>query len=149
MFTVNDNGTLCSFSLLNQKLHTYKLGNYGLRNIKKVALDYHQQMIYAAGRLASANDNYCIVRLDYDDTVLTTVFQGSALNLPYGLDVFKGSIVWVDYNSIDMKESIYICILTPNCREETVKVLHRGTQVNIFFVFFYFAHRPGAYANNY
>lgn len=65
------------------------------------------------------------MRLDYADTGRTVVYQGSQLHSPHGLDVFNGSIVWTDNAS-----KIFICNLTPDCKEEDVQFLHLVSDVS-------------------
>lgn len=133
MFTAFYNGTLSSFSLLTEEIHTYKGGEYGLQDVQRVALDYDNRMIYVTAHLAASDHGTrYLVRLDYADTVMTIVYQGPELDDPFGLDVFKESIVWVE----DKDNTIYICKLTATCDQKDVKVLHSGpsevsTQNNI------------------
>lgn len=119
MFTVFYNGTLSSFSLLTQEIRTYKGGDYRLLDVCRVALDLDNQRIYVTARLAASDSNTrYLVRLDYADTVMTIVYQGAELDDPFGLDVFKESVVWGEGNTI------YICKLTAICEHKDVKVLH-------------------------
>lgn len=97
LFTAFYNGTLISFSLRTKEVHTYKGGEYGLRHVESVALDYVNQMIYVITFLASS-DSRSPVWLDYADTVISIVYQGPYE--PHALDVFKESIVWTNANTM-------------------------------------------------
>lgn len=92
-----------------------------------MALDYEKQLIYVSVRPLGPNNNRrdSPLRLDYADTGRTVIYQGSQFHRPHGLDVFNGSIVWTDN-----ADKIFLCNLTPDCKEEDVQLLHLASDVS-------------------
>lgn len=121
MFTTFRNGTLISFSLLTRKHLIYKGGKYDLQNVHRIAIDYNNQLVYAIASL-TAVDTPCLVRLDYAGTALIILFRGPEINASYGLDIFKNFVVWE--NEGNGKVTIYLCELSPICKQENIKQLY-------------------------
>lgn len=128
LFTVFENGTLVSFSLLNEELHTFKGGKYSLQTVRRVAVDYEHQLIYVIASLNADNNTYCLVRMDYTDTAFTILLREPRLEESYGLLVFKDSVVWDIWSGSE--STLYICKMTPTCKQDDVSVLHTISDVS-------------------
>lgn len=120
---------MVSFSLLNNDLYTFKGGKYGLQKVRRVALDYKKQLIYVITSLTADNDTYFLVKMDYTDTILTILLREPKLGKSYGLDVFEDSVVWDDGN--ESASTLYICKITPTCKQDDVSVLHTTSDVSL------------------
>lgn len=130
MFAVFGNGTLRGFSLDTQSYRTYKGGRYGLHNSRRVAVDCESQLIYVNTQLTADSSTTYLAQLDYDDTTLTVLHKGTELKEPLGLDVFKGTVIWIGYSSSTGTRSIYSCKPSPTCNHENIKLLYRTTDVS-------------------
>lgn len=106
-------------------------GKLYLTDLKKVAIDHHKQLLYVIGKIAGDTSRYYLVRLDYADTKSKVLYNGTQLTDPYGLDVFNGVAVWVNY--ADRQFSVYKCKLTPKCNTTDLKLIYQSSEVSKHF----------------
>lgn len=126
LFVVFVDGSLMSLSLRTNETYTYTGGKTLHENARDVAVDVHNQLLYVVVSQHTERNVSLIVRLDYEDTVLTELYEGPAHMMLHGLDVLSDMIVWVN----EQDTTISVCNPSPNCTQENMKTINPNSAVS-------------------
>lgn len=121
---------LSSFSLpTNQSEIQIVKEKIAQRTRIRVAVDHHNQVIYAVKNKVPFVGTFQLVRFDYAGTNTQVLYEGSEFSIYTNLDVFDGTIVWTYFERY-IKKTIYPCKPSPTCTEENMKTLYTTTDVS-------------------
>lgn len=117
LFTVFMDGTVRGFSLQTQEYHIYTGGNSSMHDVRRLAVDYENQLIYIIAKVEYGTYTYHrLLKLNYNDTDLTTLYKGIELNNAFSLDVFKDTVVWITTNIPSMHSMVFKCQPASTCK---------------------------------
>lgn len=120
-----------SYSLDTGRLKEYvRFGRYFLK-AKTFCVDHHEQSLFVVGEMEGETDK-AIVKVNYQNTKASIVYQGPELDDVWSMDHFNGTMVWSSVRKSDNLDIAYMCPLTPKCEKENVKeITNDPKQVNV------------------
>lgn len=105
-----------------------------MHDVRRLAVDYENQLIYIIAKVGyDTNAFHRLVKLNYNDTDLTTLYKGAELNNAFSLDVFKDTVVWISTNIPSMQSMVFKCQPASTCKNP--KQLHYSYDVSTYNCF--------------
>lgn len=90
-----------------------------MHDVRKLAVDYENQLIYIIAKVGyDTNAFHRLVKLNYNDTDLTTLYKGAELNNAFSLDVFKDTVIWISTTNYQQLTSskVFKCQPASTCK---------------------------------